>query len=296
MSLSRSITQILDQVRKTATLREDEGRVLPAFDPDERLKAITTEIGETLLPRALCFQIGENSQLFIDAGSRRLLKVIDLNPQVFLREGDTLFSGRDDSHHDEQLESLAHMLSLFAHQDGELKVFSTPPQDLYGADEVGYTSDEIEKICAKLDISSEDIERALSQAAASVTERPDTEPKKEQPASGNAPEDIRSFFKTVCQFGHSCLLISPQKQLVDQKQDPQNIQLDALTQEIGFMLEKWLTDTSSVMSGQRLIVMRSQAADGASVAFFMNAGFSVVAHFNNKDLGRALAAWNSVTD
>ncbi|WP_208350510.1 hypothetical protein [Pseudaestuariivita rosea] len=300
MSLSASLANILKQVRKTAKEREQQVRHLPSETAQERLKAITGEIGQTLLPRVLTFENGNNAHLTIDAGSRRVLKVLDVQPSGLLREGDTLFTGRDDSQRDEQLTSLSHMLTLFASIDGNLRVLSAPPQELYGADEVGYTSDELESACKKLNLPNETIidllEAALTNVdAADPSVQGDTDPPPSVPILDGVPEKISVFFQSIQRRSNVAFLVAPSGDVLQSVPDPFDGDLLDIKDEILGMLDRWSTETSSVLSGQKLIVMRSQAADGNSVAFFMHEGHCIISSFKNKDLGRVFSSWAQVS-
>lgn len=150
MSLSDSIAGILKRIKGDVSKRETNTRALSALSAKEKLASVLAEISETVLPRALTFKIDDKTSLAMNAGGRRLLQIVKMEPGSADRSGDIAFATRNEAQLKEQVTAISELLAAFVKVDGALVVTSGKPDAVYSAKEVGFTVQELREACDRL--------------------------------------------------------------------------------------------------------------------------------------------------
>ncbi len=138
MQLAETLIDILQQSRNQPALSEDGARLLDADSANARAAAICAEISQTMLPRKLTFMIGDEAKLVVDAGARRLLRIIRIEPDDIAQPAEDAFSFRDDKKLAHQSKSVGQLLGDFAAVDGVLTVLSGLAEGNYAAGALGF--------------------------------------------------------------------------------------------------------------------------------------------------------------
>ncbi len=143
MPLADRLADLLQKSREPVLLADRHARLLDTTTPDDRAAAICTEIEETVLARKLTFRVGSNAELVIDAGGRRMMRVIHVTPDSMAPTGNIVFETRDDARLAQQMPALGRILAAVCAQDGQLTVTSDLPDGLYPTGAVGFPPDRL---------------------------------------------------------------------------------------------------------------------------------------------------------
>ena len=171
MSLSDSIFGILKRIKGDVSKRETNTRALSALTAKEKLAAIFAEISETVLPRSLTFRIADQTDLAMDIGGRRLLRIVRMEPDAPNGLDDVAFAVRDEARLEKQIDAISQLLAAFVKADGALEVTSGEPGAVYSAREIGFSEQELREACERLDLS--DHKPPAPEPSGSDSEKPD---------------------------------------------------------------------------------------------------------------------------
>lgn len=331
MSLSDSIARTLRRIRsgKVNTGTKSNNRNLNAKTGAERLAAILDEVDETVLSRRLTFKIGDDTQIVMDAYSRRLMRVISVKPDGLIKKDSSVFIARDDKTIAGQVEEFKTFFTEIAQIDSPIEVTVDPPEVEYSTGEVGFTTQELRDACKDLKFSvAPQVQESKTESVKVATDKPAAEAKVAKkpngPATTNkkpstkkitavksptkskpAPQakDIKTSAHTqnifdVCK-SHctNTLLISPEGKLerysggTAARGDWQEVASDIPNDIAKWKAAtRWMFATVKDAEPGQFIIMKSPRLEFQSVCFVNAGDGTVVGVFNNSELARILSA------
>lgn len=307
MSLSESIVGILKLVKGGAEKSSPSSRVLSTVNSADKLSAIITEIGETVLPRSLVFSIAK-SELIVDAGSQRLLRIIHCKPETLIGGGDKalVFAGRNDAKLDKQSEQIAAMLCAFVSESGPLEVTSNAPDQVYSVSEVGFTTKALHKACEGhvFKDAPAKAEEKPKEKAVPVKDSPKpsknttTRIQKAEPDKPQSPAPLPSgtgqaglaFFEACKDQCLNISIFSKDGSLIEFSGATKvKSEWEETGKDIVNDITKWISATSAVIETDQLIVLKSPKLEHTSVCFLADSERTVAAVFKNADLTRIMS-------
>jgi len=328
MSLSDSIVGILKRIKGDVSKRDTNARELSALTVREKLDAILAEISETVLPRALTFEIADQASLAMDIGGRRVLRVIGVSPETLNTSGDIALLARDETMLDKQIAAISELLAAFVNFEGPLTVTSGKPGAEYSANEVGFTEQELREACAKLDLPDEKPAtrkkpaKAKTKAAATPAKsKPASKAAKPKPAAksstadtkkkpaakakpaakprkkvaSNAGKSIQTFMdanKAICT---GIAVISPDGKLKSAVgATGKNPDWAGIAKDISDDVGKWSAGMKGLLGTEQMIILKSPGISNQSICFLHLDGHIVAAIFSNSDLARIMSSVNQI--
>jgi hypothetical protein len=320
MPLAETLTEILQRSRDgekfaAGGLRDiDEDRAM------ERAASICAEINETMLPRRLTFRVGQDSELVVHAGGRRLLKVVKVEPSALAKGGTDVFAERDDKALPLQHNAIGEMIGAFAARKGALTVLSSPPDTYYAAGAIGFMPDKLSDVARskaaelwvppppepkpvaaapvaeaakKLDPTAamRALIREKTQAAA---QKPVVvaKPAAAAPASGEAL--LQAFFDQVGPQVDFCAILNADGNVESVSGSLDDNAILNQAAQIVIDMGRWRNLTKDILSPTQLIVMRAGGIQNQSLAYFVDAYGVGLAVFSNTDLSRVFQLANRV--
>ncbi|GHC66772.1 hypothetical protein [Neogemmobacter tilapiae] len=320
MPLADTLIEVLQRSRDGEVFAAGGLRDIDEDRAMERAASICAEINETMLPRRLTFRVGNDSELVVHAGGRRLLKVVKVEPASLVKGGPEVFATRDDKTLAQQNKGIGELIGAFAARNGALTVLSAPPDTYYAAGAIGFMPDKLEEFARataaqlwvppppaakaaapapagdaakKLDPTAamKALIKAKSEAAAQKPVAP-VKPPSAQPATGEAL--LQAFFDQVGPQVDFCAILNAggNVESVSGSLDDNAI-LNQAAQIVTDMM-RWRGLTKEILSPTQLIVMRAGGIQNQSLAYFVDAYGVGMAVFSNTDLSRVFQLANKV--
>jgi hypothetical protein len=323
MPLAETLTEILQRSRDgekfaAGGLRDiDEDRAM------ERAGSICAEINETMLPRRLTFRVGQDAELVIHAGGRRLLKVIKVEPAALAAGGDDIFAERDDKSLPLQHDAIGAMIGAFAARKGALTVLSSPPDTYYAAGAIGFMPDKLADVArskaAQLWVPPPPEPKAVTPAPvadaggakkldptaamrALIREKTQAAAQKSvtalKPATTAAPATgealLQAFFDQVGPQVDFCAILNADGNVESVSGSLDDNAILNQAAQIVIDMRRWRNVTKDILSPTQLIVMRAGGIQNQSLAYFIDAYGVGMAVFSNTDLSRVFQLANRV--
>jgi hypothetical protein len=333
MPLADTLADILQMSRDAATDTDGAHRALNSSSAESRATAICTEIGQTMLPRKLTFTTAPGAELQLEAGGRRLLRVLAVEPADLAASGDTAFLPRDDAKLAAQMKALARLIAAFAETGAGLTVTSDPAIGSYAAGALGFVPEKLAELA---------ITEAKSKAAPKPVEKP-PEPAAKTPAPA-APEPVvparkidptaamkamirqkveaaatapkaapviasagrrpagaslddsacRAFFAELENQVEFCAVLNSGGNVEALSGQAREDSIVDFGAQIVADLHLWLKYTNEVLSKSQIVVLRAGGIQNHSVALFTDPYGVALAVFVNTDLSRIFQIANKL--
>lgn len=290
-------------------------RMLHGATVDERIVAICTEIAETVLPRTLVFHIGDDAEIALDAGGRRLMRILRAAPATLAPADGPAFRARDDARAAEQLGAIGALLAAFADRAGEMNVTSGVASAIYPASAVGFSPERLREAAAKAAPVRKKAAAAIPAApepaapAADPTDAlkaligkmkvaPSAPPAAPAGRAGRgraASEDaIRTFYAALEQKVAFAAILNREGNVEAVSGNQGNEEILACAADIVADLARWRKFTRDAVAPTQVMVLRAGGVQNHSIAFFADDYGVALAVFVNTDLSRVLGAANAI--
>jgi hypothetical protein len=334
MRLAQTLVNILQRSGDVEVPMPALGRLLLASTPDDRVAAICAEIGETVLQRKLTFRIGDKASLVVNAGGRRLIQVVSVEPPSLARAGDAIFGLRDDANLSVQMTALGRALAAFSGLDGDLSVTTAPADNAQAAIGVGFPPDKLyesaipkAKPAHKADRTAaatsstattaaaaaptakfspteamkamirEKVAEATSAAATAAATNPG--PSKAaattaKPAGATGDESLRAFFAEIQNEVSFCAILNRDGNVEAVAGKEKDERILDHAEAIMADIVRWREITTTVLSRSQIIILKAAGIQNQSIAYFTDDYGVVLAIFVNTDLSRIFAAANKI--
>lgn len=274
MTALKDLQALLSHARAATAQTTSGKRHLDAKTEEERLQAILTEIGQTILPRTLVFNIGEDRNLKIEAGDGKLRGVVEVSPKD-LENADIAI--KTEASKSRQRIAALEVLSAFVKEDGALSVLPQPPEVFTTLGLEGLTPSEI--LSAEEDATDEQDPSGTKKAQASKNTSSD-EPLPDTPAG--------AYYAAVSGFSTARALTGDDGGVTTKSGDDQAIPLEYLVRTFASQIQMNAVFMDTAMPGPKAIYMGSQADDMPSAICFDDGKTQVVATVESSDVDQAL--------
>jgi hypothetical protein len=313
MAADTALLTLLHKARDSAAVPGTAARLLAADTAVARVDAICGEISETVLPRRLIFRIGDAGEIEVDAGGRRLMRVLKVSPTSLAKAGGPAFKERDDAKSADQMTALGALFGTFAGFDGTLTVESRIAQGVYSASAVGFSAERLREAASAAS------SKASAQVAAPVAPPPAAvaDPagalraminKKSQaaavaPAAAPAPapvsrgsrgsdETLRVFFNAIEPSVLFAAILNREGNVEAITGKAANEEILACASDIVADLTRWRKYTATEIGPKQIIVLRAGGIQNHSIAYFLDDYGVALGVFANTDLPRIFLAAN----
>jgi hypothetical protein len=324
MSLAETLIDLLEQSRESFVTQDAGQRLLAATDDEARAAAICTEIGQTMLPRCLTFRDMKGTELVVDAGGRRLMKIISFAPDTLAQPTTELMSERrDEALVNAQTKAIGTLIAAFSRAaSGDFAVASGPPDGKYLAGAIGFVPEKLHAACVEAlkeivptpaKVAASALADSAPQPPPPVAASPALEPAKRvdptsamrelirqktaasgkgnpepAPRAGLSPDEItlNTFFDSVKGQVALCAILNKDGNVESVGGiDPIDGILE-LADEFTLDFTRWVEMTTSVLSRTQLIILRAGGIQNYSICCLTNTAGMALVVFLNTDLSR----------
>jgi hypothetical protein len=147
MKAPEALGPLLAKARGATRARSSARRLLASANAELRLAAMLLEIDETMLPRALTFQIGAETRIVIEARGRLAVQLSGFAPDTLADGAVREALAAPGKKPEEELALFAGVLKAFAEASGELAVLSEPSRLPASFIETGQTPEDLAAAC-----------------------------------------------------------------------------------------------------------------------------------------------------